>query len=96
MWPMSVRVDRVGNQVPSRFGRSGQAGWRWWWRRRARQELAAREAIELMYEFGEDSYWLARICARRSRGSLRRYWHAVLIEIARRTGQQIGRDARYR
>lgn len=86
---MSVRVDTVEIDVSSRRGRSIRpVGWRWWGRRRARQELAAREATELLNEFGKDAYWLACICMRRSRGALKRHWHAVATELEQRTGRK--------
>ena len=86
---MSVRVNDVENDISSILGRSSRpAGWRWWGRRRARQELAVREATELLNEFGKDAYWLACIGARRSRGALRRHWHTVAAEIERRTDRK--------
>jgi hypothetical protein len=91
---MSVRVGKVTHATASMRGPSRRPdGWLWWWRPRARRKLAAREATELVSEFGEEAYWLARFCARRSRGALRRHWQAVAGEIARRTGRDIGRDA---
>jgi hypothetical protein len=51
------------------------------------QELAVREATELLDEFGKDAYWLACACTRRSSGALGRHWEAVTIEIERRTGR---------
>src|SRR5215470_146965 len=86
---MSVHVNDVENDISSIVGRSSRpAGWRWWGRRRARQELAVREATELLNEFGKDAYWLACIGARRSRGALRRHWHTVAAEIERRTDRK--------
>src|SRR5215467_11935156 len=86
---MSVRIDNVENDISSILGRSSRpAGWRWWGRRRARQELAVREATELLNEFGKDAYWLACIGARRSRGALRRHWYTVAAEIERRTDRK--------
>jgi hypothetical protein len=86
---MSVRASNVENDISSILGRSSRpAGWRWWGRRRARQELAVREATELLNEFGKDAYWLACIGARRSRGALRRHWHTVAAEIERRTDRK--------
>jgi hypothetical protein len=59
---MSVRASNVENDISSILGRSSRpTGWRWWGRRRARQELAVREATELLNEFGKDAYWLACI-----------------------------------
>ncbi len=57
-------------------------------RPRARQEVAAQEATELLNEFGKDAYWLACACARRSGGALGRHWEAVTIEIEQRTGRK--------
>jgi len=86
---MSVHVNNVENDISSILGRSSRpVGWRWWGRRRARQELAVREATELLNEFGKDAYWLACIGARRSRGALRRHWHTVAAEIERRTDRK--------
>src|SRR5215510_10234553 len=86
---MSVRVNDVENDISLILGRSSRpTGWRWWGRRRARQELAVREATELLNEFGKDAYWLACIGARRSRGALRRHWHTVATEIERRTDRK--------
>jgi len=47
-----------------------------------------REATELLNEFGKDAYWLACICMRRSRGALKRHWHAVATELEQRTGRK--------
>src|SRR5215510_13153436 len=86
---MSVRASNVENDISSILGRSSRpTEWRWWGRRRARQELAVREATELLNEFGKDAYWLACIGARRSRGALRRHWHTVAAEIERRTDRK--------
>jgi sporulation related protein len=56
---------------------------------RVQQELAVREATELLDEFGKDAYWLACACTRRSSGALGRHWEAVTIEIERRTGRGV-------
>jgi hypothetical protein len=86
---MSARVGKVTNKASSRPGPPRRPdGWLWWWRPRARKKLAVREAAELLNEFGEEAYWLARICARRSRGALGRHWRAVAIEIARRMAER--------
>src|SRR5882724_7378074 len=86
---MSVRVDNVEDEFSSILGRSSRsAGWRGWVRPRARQEVAAQEATELLNEFGKDAYWLACACARRSGGALGRHWEAVTIEIEQRTGRK--------
>ena len=86
---MSVRVENIDNDISSILGRSSRPPtWRWWEPRRARQELAAREATELLNQFGKDAYWLACICARRSPGALGRHWNAVAAEIERRTGRK--------
>jgi hypothetical protein len=87
MWPMSARLDKVDDNVSTLLGRSRRSSGRWWSRRQARQELAARETAELTNEFGDDAYWLACICVRRSRGALRRHWLAVVGEIERGMGK---------
>lgn len=84
---MSVGVDKVESDVLSELGQSIQpAGW--WGRRRAPQELAARDADKLLNEYGKDAYWLACLGERRSSGELGRHWHAVATEIERRTGRR--------
>ena len=86
---MSVRVENIDDDISSILGRSSRPPtWRWWESRRARQELAAREATELLTQFGKDAYWLACICARRSPGALGRHWNAVAAEIERRTDRK--------
>src|SRR5262245_12951473 len=89
---MSVRVDKVENDVSSRLGQwLRPAGWRWWghWGQRpAPQESAVREADKLLNEYGKDAYWLACLCERRSHGALKRQWHEVAMEIERRTGRR--------
>jgi SPOR domain len=86
---MSVRVDSIENDISSIVGQlSRPARWRWWERRRALEGLAVREATELLNQFGKDAYWLACICARRSRGELGRHWQAVAVEIEQRTGRK--------
>jgi hypothetical protein len=92
---MSVRVGKVANKARSmRAPPRRPDGWLWWWRPRARKKLAVREAAELLNEFGEEAYWLARICARRSRGMLGRHWRAVAVEIARRMAEIRARPPR--
>src|SRR5262249_13223310 len=95
LWPMSVRVDTLENDISLIVSRLSRPAWwrkigpvRWWERRRARQDLAVRKATELLNQFGKDSYWFACVCARRSPGALGRHWHAVAVEIERRTSRK--------
>ena len=84
---MSVRVDKIESDVLSELGQSIQpAGW--WERRRAPEELAARDADKLLNEYGKDAYWLACLGERRSSGERARHWHAVATEIEQRTGRR--------
>jgi SPOR domain len=84
---MSVRVDKVESDVLSELGQSIQpAGW--WERRRAPEELAARDADKLLNEYGKDAYWLACLAERRSSAERAHHWHAVATEIERRTGRR--------
>src|SRR5262249_5263489 len=88
MSPMSARVDRFEDDASSILDRSKHSkGWHWWSRRRSRQERAAREASDLVHEFGKDAFWLACICVRRSGGAVRRHWQAVVTEIERGVGR---------
>jgi SPOR domain len=100
---MSVRVDNIEDGISSILARSSRSAMsdgsvsdgsvshgsvsHGSVRPRAQQELAAREATELLNEFGKDAYWLACASARRSSGALGRHWEAVTIEIERRTGR---------
>jgi sporulation related protein len=84
---MSVRVDKVENDVLSELDQSIQpAGW--WERRRAPEDLAARDADKLLNEYGKDAYWLACLAERRSSAERAHHWHAVATEIERRTGRR--------
>ena len=90
---MSVRVDNIEDEIASILDRSSRTAMthesmsHGSVRPCAQQELAAREATELLDEFGKDAYWLACASARRSSGALGRHWEAVVIEIERRTGR---------
>jgi hypothetical protein len=86
---MSVRVDKIESDILSSFDRSIQpAGWRRGEQHPARQEPAVRDAAKLLNEYGKDAYWLACLCERRSDGELGRQWHAIVMEIERRTGRR--------
>ena len=86
---MSMRVSKVGRDLSSSPARSRRPDrWRWWWQRPAGQELTARDASDLVNEFGEDAYWLARTCERQSPSEpSRHHWHVVATEIERHTAR---------
>jgi hypothetical protein len=86
---MSVRVDKIKRDILSSFDRSMQpAGWRRGGQHPAQQEPAVRDATKLLNEYGKDAYWLACLGERRSDGVRARHWHAVAMEIERRTGRR--------
>jgi hypothetical protein len=86
---MSVRVDKNESDVLLSFDRSIQpAGWRRGEQHPAQQEPAVRDAAKLLNEYGKDAYWLACLGERRSDGARARHWHAVAMEIERRTGRR--------
>src|SRR5262249_61789568 len=86
---MSVRADKVENDVLSRLGQwLRPAGWRWWGQHPSPQESAVHEADKLLNEYGKDAYWLACLCERRAHGALKRHWHEGAVGIERRTGRR--------